>query len=74
MATFHAIDFTLHVGFVFVNTLAGYNKLIFEAAPAFQGVRPPLWPTEFSVYASLVLFAWVHPIPPQAYDSKRAAG
>ncbi len=31
--------------------------LDFGAVPAIQGVRPPLWPVTFSVYASPVLFA-----------------
>jgi len=30
--------------------------LDFGAVPAIQGVRPPLWPATFSVYASPVLF------------------
>lgn len=42
--------------FVLVNTLVGCNKLVFGAVPALQGVRPPLWPTGFSVYASPALF------------------
>jgi hypothetical protein len=42
--------------FVLVNTLVDCNKLVFGAVPALQGVRPPLWPTGFSVYASPALF------------------
>ncbi len=47
------------MGFVLVNTLADCNKLGFGAVPVIQGVRSPLWPTDFSVFASPVLFSLV---------------
>ncbi len=46
---------TLRIGFEHVKTLADCN-CPFEAVLALQGVRSPLWPTRFSVYASPVLF------------------
>ena len=40
------------------------NNLVFGAVPALQGVRPPLWPTGFSVYASPPLFTLlIVPLP-----------
>ena len=51
----------LHVGFVSVKALADCNKHVFGAVPALKGVRSPLRPTGFSVYASPVLFIPDHP-------------
>ena len=49
------------------------QKLNLEAVPALQGARPPLRPTEFSVYASPALFA-VPSAPPRTQDSIRVGG
>ena len=49
------------------------QKLNLEAVPALQGARPPLRPTEFSVYASPALFA-IPLAPPRTQDSIRVGG
>ena len=59
---------TLRVGFEHVKPLADCNCL-FEAVPALQGVRPPLCPTRFAVYASHVLCKWPGLSPPHAQHS-----